>query len=772
MFEITYKESSINDSALSIEGSRYDFTFENRFDIFHRPKGKLLEYIALDRTTGLTSWVTERKDPLEMSEYPTIFPQILYSIKYTGDQRYKGAGAYPPIELIDIIFKVIMPQYGYTFREQQLEMAKSIFFGLGYRKVTLCEAEVGTGKTMAYLVAGFVAKLFDPSYTFMGYPVTITTSSIELQKSIMEKELPALSKMLMDFGLIESPLTAVLRKGKDHYFCPRRYGEYLHSISLFPLKYSEVIDRVKSLNLMNGTLDLDPVPLNPYIKARICVKGSCHNCPCADQCEYARFLETASKPYNFDFQITNHNLFLTARKSRSERSTKGGLLPCNFCIVDEAHKLLDTASDIFTAFLDFSEVEDFLNAVKHNGGTDFKARAEYFHLLKEAQRLNRKLVSMFSSYQFKSCEDVCHVKIEITEQMDKTIQKLIAVLQKIGNWSAPKGATGANTAQTLLDKLSAFLLPEENEEEKVGMEVKENIVWISYDKSTNTKSLCCMPTQMKDSLRSSLWTTFNTHFALTSGTMKDDTGFSFFKDELGITGCLDQYSVSEFSCESPFDYRNHTRLYISEDTPIPDMRDPEYIPAIAKEVVKLVKATHGHTAVLFTSYKALNAVYNLVKDELKEYPLIKMSRSNKTAITQFKNSGNGVLFASGSMWEGVDCAGDILSSVIIVRLPFPLRSQTMEFKKMSCKNTKEFVQKYAVPQMIIKLRQGAGRLIRNETDTGVLAILDARAAKGGVYRTRVLNTLDKYPLVSSISDVASFIDSVKDESYKKEVPCG
>lgn len=523
---------------------------------------------------------------------------------------------------------------------------------------------------------------------------------------------------------------------------------------------------------MNGTLDLDPVPLNPYIKARICAKGSCHNCPYADQCEYARFLETASKPYNFDFQITNHNLFLTAQKSRSERSTKGGLLPCNFCIVDEAHKLLDTASDIFTAFLDFSEVEDFLNAVKHNGGTDFKARAEYFHLLKEAQRLNRKLVSMFSSYQFKSCEDVCHVKIEITEQMDKTIQKLIAVLRKIGNWSAPKGATGANTAQTLVDKLSAFLLPEENEEEKVGMEIKENIVWISYDKSTNSKTLCCMPTQMKDSLRSSLWTTFNTHFALTSGTMKDDTGFSFFKSELGITGCLDQYSVSEFSCESPFDYRNHTRLYISEDTPIPDMRDSEYIPAIAREVVKLVKATRGHTAVLFTSYKALNAVYDIVKDELAAYPLIKMSRSNKTAITQFKSSGNGVLFASGSMWEGVDCAGDILSSVIIVRLPFPLRSQTMEFEKMSCKNTKEFVQKYAVPQMIIKLRQGAGRLIRNETDTGVLAILDARAAKGGVYRKRVLNTLRKYPLVSSISDVASFIDSVKDESYKKEVPCG
>ena len=768
MYEITHKESEFLNSPQATEGAIYDFTFGNRYDIFHRPKGKVFEYIALDRTTGKTSWVLERKTPMDASEYSDITPQILYSIKYTGDPRCKGANSYSAMELMDIIFKVLMPKHGYSFREQQYEMALSIFQGLNYRKVTLCEAEVGTGKTMAYLVAGFLAKLYDKSYSFMGYPVTITTSSIELQKSIMEKELPALSAMLMDFGIIQQPLTAVLRKGKDHYFCLRRYREYLHTISLFPHKYSETVDRVKALDLMYGTLDLDPVPLDPYIKARICVKGACQNCPCADRCEYTRFLETASKPYNFDFQITNHNLFLIAQKSRADHATKGGLLPCNFCIIDEAHKLIDTASDVFTASLKFSDVEDYIKAVRHTGGNDFKRRVAYFQLLKEAEQLNRKLLSMFSMYKFKSSEDVCQVRIEITEPMNTTIKKLVKVLRKIGSWSAPKGASDANTAQPLVEKLSAFLLPEGNE----AMDTRENIVWISYDKSTNTKTLCCMPTEMKDSLRSSLWASINTHFALTSGTMKDDTGFSFFKDELGITGCLDHYSVSEFSCDSPFDYRNHTRLYISEDTPIPDMQDSEYIPAIAREVVKLVKATHGHTAVLFTSYKALNAVYNLVKDELKEYPLIKMSRSNKTAITQFKSSRNGVLFASGSMWEGVDCAGDILSSVIIVRLPFPLRSQTMEFKKMNCKNTKEFVQKYAVPQMIIKLRQGAGRLIRNETDTGVLAILDARAAKGGVYRRRVLNTLRKYPLVSSISDVASFIDSIKDESYKKEVPCG
>ena len=271
-----------------------------------------------------------------------------------------------------------------------------------------------------------------------------------------------------------------------------------------------------------------------------------------------------------------------------------------------------------------------------------------------------------------------------------------------------------------------------------------------------------------NSKRNALWTNINTHFALTSGTMRDDTGFSFFKDELGITGCLDDCSVSEFSCGSPFDYKNHTRLYISENTPLPDIKNPEYIPAVAREVVRLVKAAHGHTAVLFTSYKALNAVYDRVKDDLKAYLLIKMSRSNKTAITQFKESGNGVLFASGSMWEGVDCAGDILSSVILVRLPFPLRSQSMEYKRSKCASTHAFIQSYAVPQMIIKLRQGAGRLIRTEIDTGILGILDARAAQGGAYRDRVLKALSKYPLVSSIGEATFFIDSVKDDPYKKE----
>lgn len=755
MYEITNEENSYLNHAPDRKDSHYDFTFENRYDISHRPKKDRVEYIAYDRTSGLIHVVTERNTPIDASEYPRMIPKI---IERTGDQRLKGAGAYPPADLINIIFRVIMPQYGYNLREQQLEMAQSIYAGLSSRKVTLCEAEVGTGKTMAYLVAGFAAKVFDKSYNFMGYPVTITTSSIELQKSIMEKEIPALSKMLLEFSLISKPLTAVLRKGKEHYFCPKRYHEYMGSLLRYPELYSKTIQELQTADMLNNTLDLDTVQLSPHIKSRICVKGSCYNCPRVNCCNYSEFIRQATSAYKFDFQITNHNLFLTTRKMLKNHSSKRGLLPCNFCIIDEAHKLTETAADVFGAEIPLDEVSEYLFSVKYNGGSIPKKRMKYKMLLAKANRLNKKLLSMFAHYKFKADEDICEVKIEMTPAMHDTIKKLISALKQIDKWSVLEGSAGGNTAISLTERLSVFLVR------------KNNMFWISYDKSTDSKALCCTPTNLKQHLQDSLWLEPNTHYALTSGTMKDDTGFSFFEDELGIIGCLDKYSVSEFSCESPFDYKNHTRLYISESTPIPDMHDPDYIPAVAKEIVQLIKATHGHTAVLFTSYKTLNAVYDLVAGELSGYPLIKMSRSNKNAITLFKESGNGVLFASGSMWEGVDCAGDILSSVIIVRLPFPLRTQAMEFKKRACGNTKEFVQRYAVPQMIIKLRQGAGRLIRTETDTGVLAILDARADKNGAYRSRVLKALRKYPLVSTVQQVASFIDSVKDEFYKKEVP--
>ena len=132
-----------------------------------------------------------------------------------------------------------------------------------------------------------------------------------------------------------------------------------------------------------------------------------------------------------------------------------------------------------------------------------------------------------------------------------------------------------------------------------------------------------------------------------------------------------------------------------------------------------------------------------------------------------KKKDNAVLFASGSMWDGVDCAGDKLSSVIIVRLPFPLRSAAMEEKKSASANVSAFINEYAVPEMLIKLRQGVGRLIRCETDTGLISVLDTRAVRSG-YSERVQAVLSKYSRVENLDEIREFFHSVKSKEYFEE----
>ena len=154
----------------------------------------------------------------------------------------------------------------------------------------------------------------------------------------------------------------------------------------------------------------------------------------------------------------------------------------------------------------------------------------------------------------------------------------------------------------------------------------------------------------------------------------------------------------------------------------------------------------------------------MLQERLSCYDTFCMFPGDKTAIQEFQSSKNGVLFASGSMWEGVDCSGDGLSSVIIVRLPFPRRSAQLKKKKDLCQDYNEFIEDHCIPNMLIKLRQGVGRLIRTETDSGVISILDSRAHNER-YKKCILDVLSKYPQIHSIEEINQFIHSIKSSEY-------
>lgn len=749
MFEITKNhqdayEYYINER-MAYPGGDYDFTFEDRFLIYHAPLRHQTVYIAIDMKTGLSVEICSRKDGVYMEhEYTELIPDIFNAIKYTGDRRYKNVFAADPLKVIDSIFRIVLPSFGYTVREEQIKLCKQMFLGMKGKRVSICEAEVGTGKTLAYLIAGLCAKRYENSMFGGDNPVTITTSNIELQTALVERELPKLSQMLMEYHIINRPLTAVLRKGKEHYFCLFRYRDFIGKLSDYPDKNKEFLENLEYTRFDQKAFDLDKLKLKGSIKSKICVKGSCRACPCSSECKYVEFISRAkSANMPLDFQVTNHNLYLNSIEQ------EGLLRHSSYIIIDEAHKLKEAAQDVYGKRIYENDVIKYINFVKnlYDPETD----------LDTYKRLRRK-VALHNNQLFKTLKNKIHAN-DIDSDVGSIINldyNTIAIIKKLSEEIAVldaltkkrKGKCEINAKQ-IIKALERFTNP------------AKICVWIDQDEN-GLVSLCCCSKSIGGKLQKGVWDLKSSH-VLTSGTMSDGSSFDFFRRENGLDR-IRRDEIIEMSTPSPFDYKNNTRLFIPNDMPTPDNDSEEYINAVADKVVQLVNATNGHTAILFTSYKVLNAVYIKTKERLAKYDIICMTRSNKTAITDFKKSKNGVLFASGSMWEGVDCVGDCLSSVIIVRLPFPIRSAAMEEKKEACENVPKFIREYAVPEMLIKLRQGAGRLIRSETDTGLLSILDPRANSGS-YAVKVAQALSKYPKVQSIEEAKEFMKSVKKPEY-------
>lgn len=653
-----------------------------------------------------------------------------------------------PLEVIDSIFRVVLPDNGYNIREEQIALAKKMYIGFTEKQVALCEAEVGTGKTLSYLVAAIVAKHHNGMTYGQNLPVTITTSSIELQKALVEREIPNLSKMLLDYYIIEQPLTAVLRKGKEHYFCRYRFEDFLKNIRQYPEKYASTIELLEQLEKLKGGIDLDRYRISGAIKSRICVKGSCAGCSRKKDCAYNEFSRKMYNLPDLDFQVTNHNMYLMSQKTKTTDHPPLLRESC-FVVVDEAHKFKEAAEDTFGERISEKDTERYVNSVKilcspkcnRDKYKEFlasllKENTELFDCLRRLRHSNdideeRGSIITLSTYQTGKLKRILHLIEKIEEMKVKR------------NYGIPITGNYLKTAIAALNKSS------------------KSTIWLDTDEN-GVLSLCCTPKDINNILRKKVWDR-NVSHVLTSGTISDGTDFEYFKAENGLDE-IPYRLLLESRTESPFDYENHTRLYIPKGMPIPDNDDEEYFKTIADEIYKIIKATNGHTAILFTSYKTLSLVHDLLKDKLTEYDTICMTRSNKKAITDFKKSKNGILFASGSMWEGVDCVGDCLSSVIIVRLPFPMRSALMEEKKEACENVGAFVDRYCTPNMLMKLRQGIGRLIRCESDTGVVSILDPRATSKS-YSVKVGQALHKYPKVETTDEIDSFMHSAKDESY-------
>ena len=628
--------------------------------------------------------------------------------------------------MIDWIFTKLFPARGMAERPEQVQLSHRMLDTMLDDRIALCDAGTGIGKTYAYLVAGMALLLFRAAIGLAFRPIAISTSSIALQRAITEEYIPLLSVILMEGMWITAPIQAVIRKGKSHYVCDVRLEIHLRRVNL-QKKNSEAAAALLSLQ---SHLDMDEVAhLSRYDRERVCVPPVC-DCGKED-CRYRRFLKDCFET-RYQFQICNHNLLLADAIHRNQ-DRKPILLEHSALVIDEAHKLPETARQMFGVTLCADDIQAMIRDL----------RTEQYLLAAETLAecsgpISRKLSEPWDAER--PLEVFCRLLI-LPNRSLHIIQRQIGTSLTLPSQSR---------LEALVTAVSLFC------------DGNPDMVFYAMANECGSTNLCATISNLTAQLRSVLWEQPG-GIVLTSGTIAVGHNFQRYKAEVGLSA---DDRVDESVSLSPFDYRHNCLLYFPLHPP--KYKKWDYYDRLTDEIAALIEAAYGHTLVLFTSYAAMSAVKERLTEQNLIWPLFTMGRNAVHTTEQFKSRPGSILLATGAAWEGFDFPGDCVSLLIIPRLPFPRPDVMKERERKGYPTLRAYIRAVVIPEMQIKLKQGFGRAIRTETDTCVIAILDERAAPGCRYFPDVKAALPEMQLTSSIREIEQFIRSVKLDDYFQE----
>lgn len=651
---------------------------------------------------------------------------------------------------------------GYEQRQEQLDMTLAVATAFNDGSTLVVEAPTGTGKSMAYLVpaARFAAE--------RGQRVVVSTNTINLQDQLFFKDIPALqhvidTSVIRSTGVDVEPFTAALLKGRGNYLCLHRYGKLrrqeptpeqakaLIKIGLW-VKDTQTGDRAE--------LALDDGESRVWSDVNVTV-DTCTGprCPEFERCFFFNARRSAEAAHLI---VVNHALLLSDVRADNQ------VLPrYDHVIIDEAHHLEDVATDQLGWSLDQATLLHFFDELWHSGGARLLSGilAELPNYFKNSgatpQDLDRAegfaaairpLVDRArqATYdlwrQLRTCierlskENGYEQRLRLTAQARKSplwattqqawenvmlpladIGKGLAALE--GHIKTLEGA-GLNEYEELLLRLGMmanWAIDTAIAGARVIYGDDEGIQWLAFDRQREILRLHDAPLHVGPLLESKLFAAKET-VVLASATLSIDSSFDYVKQRLG----LDAAPVDEVQLDSPFDYERSTLLYLPNDMPEPSERT--YQRALEDALIDLATATGGRMLALFTSNTALRQTYRAIQEPLEDQEIVVLGQgldgSRRSLLQRFKEHPRAVLLGTSSFWEGVDIVGDALSVLVITKLPFAVPSDPV-FAARSELFDDAFTS-YAVPQSILKFKQGFGRLIRSKEDRGVVAVLDKR----------------------------------------------
>jgi len=624
---------------------------------------------------------------------------------------------------------------GYRLRPQQLEMATAVERAIEDRAVLIAEAGTGTGKTFAYL-APALAK---------GGKVIVSTGTKTLQDQLFSRDIPTIRNAM------QAPVTVALLKGRANYVChyhmerARNDGRFLNLDDVVYLARIESYARTSKTGDRSGLAEVpEDATVWPLVTStrENCLGGDCPN---YKQCFV---MEARKQAMEADVVVVNHHLFFADVALRDEGVAE--LLPaCNTVIFDEAHALPDTASLFFGETASTSQLIEVARDTKIEaaaGARDNAALPEAASGLEKAARDLRLQVREDGARQTHSQAMANAGFTDALETVVTRLTELTAVLESQADRS--EGLQNCWTRSLdLLDRLGRW---QEDED-------PERVRWVEV--FAHSVHLNATPLSIAEIFQRQI--TGNPRaWIFTSATLSVAGDFSHYQRQMGL-----ELAQTAF-WESPFDYPNQALLYVPEKLPEPNTQ--LYTTAVVEAALPVIEAAEGRTFFLFTSLRAMREARELIETGMRrmgmEYPLLMQGEGSRSdLLDRFRKLGNAVLLGSASFWEGVDVRGEALSLVIIDKLPFsppddPVLAARIE--KMSNEGRNAFME-YQVPQAVITLKQGAGRLIRDEDDRGVLMICDPRLISKP-YGKRIWRSLPPMRRTRDPADVRAFFKAQTD----------
>jgi len=617
---------------------------------------------------------------------------------------------------------------GFTPRPAQQKLAAAIGRALQQQDSLVAEAGTGTGKTFAYLVPALLS----------GKRVLISTGTRALQDQLFHRDLPAVSEIL---GM---PVKTALLKGRSNYLCRHRLvltansGDGLFDSRERVQELAHVRDWVHA-TASGDVAELGAVPENSPLWPQ--VTSTVENCLGQDCPEYTRcfVLDARRRAQEAELVVVNHHLLLADLLLKEEGF--GALLPgVDTVIVDEAHQLPDIATQYFGLSLSSHRLQDLLRDSRKEYREAAADIPDFEPLLAAVETaladLQQQCIRVDGRVEWHDLQPLEEFELRLM-RLRSALTRLQQALGILAERSSGLENCHQRSAQ-IVEHMRLFAA-EDAEQSQVR--------WI--ERRGRGFSLNLTPVDAAERFQSCMRES-HCGWIFLSATLSINGSFEHFRERLGLE------EAEELMLGSPFDYEHNALLYLPDS--LPDVNSADYTTAVVQATEPVIHASGGRAFLLFTSHRALREAAEQVRERWP-FPLLVQGEAPRRHLLEcFRELGDAVLLGTASFWEGVDVKGPALSVVVIDRLPFAAPGDPVMKARLAAleRQGRDPFLEFQLPQAVLALKQGVGRLIRDEGDTGVLMLCDPRVARKG-YGRLFLDSLPPMRRTKDLDEVQTFL---------------